>query len=145
MRKIDADSLASELARLEALDRDGLVAEWKKINKKAPPANISRILMLRALAYQVQEAVYGGLKKSVREQLYRIANLADGEEPPAPMLGPGTRLLREWHGVTHEVVIEEDGIHYKDRVYGSLSEVAKLITGIKWSGPLFFGLRKRQK
>lgn len=73
MRKIDAESLASELARLESLDRDGLVTEWKKINKKPPPANISRVLMLRALAYQVQEAVYGGLKKSVREQLYRIA------------------------------------------------------------------------
>ena len=61
---------------------------------------------------------------------------------PATSVKPGTRLLREWHGVTYEVTVTEDGVLFKGKKYQSLSEVARIITGTKWSGPLFFGLRK---
>lgn len=130
---------------LEILDRDALVAEWIKINNRPPPLNLSRGLLLRAIAYQLQETDLGGLKKSVRERLRKITASANAEVIASSQVNPGTRLLREWHGVTHEVVIDEEGVRYQGKVYRSLSEVAQTITGTKWSGPVFFGLRKRQK
>jgi len=143
--KLDAASLVSDLARLESLDRDALVAEWKKLNNQAPPLNLSRNMLLRAVAYQLQEKAFGGLGKSMRAQLRRISSGSDRGAPASPPLNPGTRLLREWHGVTHEVLVHADGIQYRGQNYRSLSEVAQVITGSKWSGPVFFGLRKRRK
>lgn len=145
MTKRNPESLAMELARLQSLDRDKLTLEWKRFNKSPPPYRMSHALMLQALAYQLQEAVFGSLTKSVREQLYRIAQIPDGGGAvPTPRITPGTRLLREWHGVTHGVRIEEDGVQYRGQRYRSLSEVASVITGTKWSGPVFFGLKKRK-
>lgn len=142
---LNAESLASQLAGLKSLDRAALVVEWKKINNRPPPANLSRGLLLRAVAYQLQEKALGGLSKSLHAQLSRIARTSDGCIRPSSQPNPGTRLLREWRGVTHEVLVHDDGVQYRGQKYRSLSEVAKVITGSKWSGPVFFGLRKREK
>lgn len=137
--------IGDKVRGLEILDREALVAEWIKINKRRPPLNLSRGLLLRAIAYQIQVAAIGGLKKSVRERLHKIAAGSNAGSAGPSQPNPGTRLLREWHGVTHEVIIEEKVARYRGKVYRSLSEVAQVITGTKWSGPVFFGLRKRLK
>lgn len=105
--------------------------------------------ILRAfLAYRIQEQAFGGLSRSVRNRLESIAKaLSEGRKPvvapPKPKIRRGTRLLRSWHGEIHEVTVHDDGFLYRSRNYGSLSEIARKITGVPWSGPLFFGLKKR--
>ena len=105
---------------------------------------MSRSLLLRALAYRMQEQVLGGLDRTTLRRLERAAkDLAAGRKPssPVPKIKPGTRLLREWQGVVHEVVILEKTVQYRDKDWPSLSAVAREITGTRWSGPRFFGLK----
>jgi hypothetical protein len=102
--------------------------------------------MIRAVAYRMQEQALGGLCPATRRRLARAAKeRADGRAPSAPpsAIKPGTRLLREWQGVTHEVIMLEDGVRYRGETWRSLSAVAREITGVRWSGPLFFGLKAR--
>ena len=99
--------------------------------------------MLRALAYDVQRKAMGGLSRKVRRQLEQAGEqLGAGRSitpvPAAPKAG--TRLIREWQGVTHEVILLEKGVEYRGRTWSSLSAVARDITGTRWSGPRFFGL-----
>ena len=100
---------------------------------------------MRALAYRIQERAFGGLKRSIRRVLAKVAaNSAGGRKvqvEPSPMLKPGTVLLREWHGSQHQVIVRDDGIVFKGKTYKSLSQVAYRITGAKWSGPRFFGVK----
>lgn len=144
MKRHTNSSLANELARLPSLDRPALAASWQTAYGAAPPRNISQPLMLRALAYRMQAQSLGGLKPSTQRYLMKIAE--DGHASraaiPVTQVKSGTRLLREWHGVSHEVTVLDDGVHYKGQHYRSLSQVARQITGAKWSGPLFFGLKK---
>lgn len=134
--------LKAELAKLTELDRTELMDRWRTLYDREPPASISRPLLLHAIAYRMQEKALGGLKPSTRRLLAQTA--ADGKESmPITSVKTGTRLLREWHGVTYEVTVTEDGVLFKGKKYQSLSEVARIITGTKWSGPLFFGLRKK--
>ncbi len=138
-------SLADELARLPSLDRAALTAVWQTVYSAEPPRNISQPLILRALAYRMQAHVLGGLKPSMQRHLIKIAEDANGARAvamPFTQVKPGTRLLREWHGVSHEVTVLDDGVQYQGQRYRSLSQVAQKITGAKWSGPLFFGLKK---
>ena len=140
-RHIDAGRLASDLAGLPGLDRPALVEQWQILYGAAPPTGISRQLLIRAIAYRMQENVYGGLKPSTRRFLEKAAEDASaGRQVLAPpsVIKPGTRLLREWHGVTYEVIVLKDGVQCNGKQYRSLSEVARSITGAKWSGPLFF-------
>lgn len=137
-------SLADELARLPSLDRTELSAAWQTAYGTEPPRNISQPLMLRALAYRIQARALGGLKPSTQRHLMKIAEEGNAVRAAMPVtqVKPGTRLLREWHGVSHEVTVLDDGVHYRGQRYRSLSQVAQVITGAKWSGPLFFGLKK---
>jgi len=105
---------------------------------------MSRQLLLRALAYRLQEQALGGLDRATRRRLDRAAaDLAAGRPlaAPAPKIKPGTRLLREWQGVVHEVIVLEGGLQYRGETWPSLSAVAREITGTRWSGPRFFGLK----
>lgn len=142
-RRINSN-LADDLARLPSLDRAALTSAWQTAYGAEPPRNISQQLMLRALAYRMQAQAIGGLKLSTQRYLMKIAE--KGNAACATMsvtqVKPGTRLLREWHGTTHEVTVLDDGVHYQGQRYRSLSQVAQKITGAKWSGPLFFGLKK---
>jgi hypothetical protein len=92
----------------------------------------------------MQEQVLGGLDAATRRRLERAAeSLAEGRMPttPGPKVKPGTRLLREWQGVVHEVIVLERGVEYRGGTWRSLSAVARAITSARWSGPRFFGLK----
>ena len=134
-----------KLAELEGIDTPSLRALWEEAYGRPPPKSLRRDLLLRALAYHVQERAYGGLSKTARKQLARLANANSGgtvpPNPAPPRLKPGTRLLREWGGVVHQVTVLEDGFEHRDSRYASLSQIAREITGARWSGPRFFGLR----
>ena len=138
-------TLAADLKALEELTRPELLERWRGLYGTPPPKFISRQLLLRAVAYRMQEKVLGGLDRSTRRRVERAAaDLAAGRPiaRPGPKIKPGTRLLREWQGVTHEVIVLEKGVQYRDRTWPSLSAVAREITGARWSGPRFFGLKE---
>jgi hypothetical protein len=140
------NALAKRLAELEHMATPDLRAKWAQTFGHEAPRQASRGLLLHALAYNIQERTDGGLSASVRRRLVRWA-AADKTDPqpvtPAmPRLKPGCHLVREWHGVIHDVTVLDDGFAYKSGHYTSLSAIARRITGSSRSGPLFFGLRK---
>jgi len=112
-------------------------------------ARFSRDLLTRAVAYRLQERTLGGLKPSTRRLFQRIAASAHAPQPlklvPVRRLERGAVLIREWHGVKYKIVLVEGGFCFRGQRYRSLSAVARLITGSRWSGPLFFGLKNRGK
>jgi hypothetical protein len=136
--------------RLEALcdlTLDELRKEWRRLYRTQPP-RLSRDLLVRAIAYRIQELRYGGLSKATRRKLAALVEArGSGAEPAkegAQRLRAGARLVREWNGRTHTVAVEEDGLSYKGQRYRSLSAIARDITGARWSGPRFFGLISKQ-
>jgi hypothetical protein len=104
---------------------------------------------MRAIAYRLQERVLGGLKPATRRMLERLGEDLAARRPmrmaPFRKPGSGTVLIREWRGTSHRVTLADRGAIYRGKRYGSLSEVARSITGSRWSGPLFFGLRSPAK
>lgn len=147
-RKISATAptiLADEISSLSEATTADLKNRWRALYGTESPPRISRDLLIRALAYRMQEQAFGGLKPATRRLLTKVAADASARRPiqlaPAPTLTPGTVLLRDWHGTQHQVIVREDGIEFEGRHYESLSQVAHRITGTKWSGPLFFGLK----
>ena len=141
------DRVATELARLLQMDRKQLLIKWQAELRQPPPAHLRRQILLPLLAYKLQEQAYGGLKLEVKRQLRQLAGRLESSRGKAQMarltrLKPGTRLVRTWKGEAHHVTVAEQGFEYKDQRYKSLSEIARLITGTRWSGPLFFGLKK---
>ncbi len=140
------EALARQLVELESASAAELRVRWERAYRHPAPKWASRDLLLRALAYHIQERAEGGLSNAA---LKRLAHLADPKgndgRPPRlapPRLRPGTRLVREWRGSVHHVTVGEDGFDYRGTRYASLSRIAREITGTRWSGPLFFGLRK---
>ena len=133
--------LHEALARLETLSPAELRAEWQAVTASALPRVSPRLLRL-ALAYELQAAIRGGLSRQTQQRLTQITNGKTATRPA----GPGTRLVREWGGRLHVVTIGEDGvIRFAEREWKSLSEIARFITGTRWSGPAFFGLRQNRK
>lgn len=135
--------VAAEIVRLESLAIDQLREEWRRLHQTPPPKRLSRDILLRGITYRMQETAFGGLSKAIFRKLQTSA--PKGEVPAKnrrrrPSFKPGTRLVREWHGVTHTVVILADGVEWRGERYRSLSVVARKITGAHWSGPRFFGL-----
>jgi hypothetical protein len=142
-------ALAHEIAALRQATPADLKERWRALYCTEPPQRISRDLLVRALAYRIQENALGGLKPSTRRLLAKVATAVSAHRPmcaaPQPTLRPGTVLLREWHGTQHQVIVREDGIVFRGTPYKSLSEVAYRITGTKWSGPRFFGLKSNHQ
>ncbi len=138
-------ALAHEIAALRQATPADLKERWRALYGSEPRRCISRDLLIRALAYRIQEQALGGLKRSTRRLLAKVAADVSARQPiqvaPEPSLKPGTVLLREWHGTEHQVIVRENGIVFRGKTYKSLSQVAHRITGTKWSGPLFFGLK----
>ena len=143
-----AQELAQEITRLLALDVPALRQRWKALIGADPSPYLGRSFMVRALAYRLQERALGGLKPAAQRLLDRIgdgrAELVE-ERIPKQRAGAGTVLIREWRGVHHRVTVLDSNVVYRGRRYKSLSEVARVITGTRWSGPLFFGLKGRAK
>ena len=142
-------ALDDELASLPSLSAQELRAKWHDLRCGEPTAPASRDLLIREIAYKLQEGALGGLASAVKRQLKTFAAEFEVNGPGslarAPLLKPGTRLLREWQGRTHTVIVLEDGFEYDGKRYESLTQIARLITGTHWSGPRFFGLRARRE
>jgi len=143
-RSNDMRRLAAELAGLPDLPVEELRRRWREVFDADPPERIGARLLARGLAHGIQERTLGELKPATARYLDKVAaSLADGRSDPvpAPAFKPGTRLLREWRGETHEVTLLETGVLYRGERLRSLSEVARRITGTRWNGPRFFGMR----
>ncbi len=138
--------LDDKIADLKKWDRVELVEEWQSLWKLKVPKSISRQLLIRSIEYKYREQEYGGLSESCRKELNRLVKLY--RKNPGKSLRkslrikPGTKLLRAWNQETHEVLVLSDGYLHKGNTYQTLSQIARAITGTRWSGPLFFGLRK---
>jgi hypothetical protein len=139
-------TVESEISALEQAGVIALRAEWRRLFGSDPP-RLSRDLLVRALAYRVQERAMGGLSRASLKRLCELAENPEGRGPPpeeAASLRPGAKLMREWHGRTYVVVVTNTGFDYAGSSYQSLTQIAKLITGAPWSGPRFFGLTTRR-
>ena len=184
---LKAEAAKADIAMLETMIHDSLKEHWLNVFGVSAPHNLSRRLLIHALAYELQVRAGGGLKKAAKQMLadavtatcppltqsggasadvegassitshlndesasdnYPAAGHAPQPPirsyPPAIILSPGTRLMREWHGVVHVVDVVEGGFMWNGKVHGSLSAIARAITGVRWNGLTFFGLRKRR-
>ena len=142
---LNRDALAAEIAALSNASIKDLRQRLKTLYGKEPSGYIGRSFVIRAIAYRLQEKAFGGLKPSTRRLLARVAReSAAGSSPKRPPVRKaemGTILVREWQGNAHRVTVLGDGVSFNGKRYRSLSEVAREITGSRWSGPRFFGLR----
>jgi hypothetical protein len=135
------------LADLRTLTKGELIGLWTSTLGTPPTFTASREFLLNELAWKIQERASGGLKPSVRQRLEAFARaLERGAIPreldPVSRLRPGITLIKEWRGRKHAVAVLERGFAYQGKTYQSLSQIARAITGTRWNGPVFFGLRK---
>jgi hypothetical protein len=141
----DRDAFTAEIAGLSKATIKDLRERCKTLYGKEPSSHIGRSFLIRAIAYRLQEKAFGGLKPSTQRLLARVAEeTAAGNLPksaPVRKAETGTILVREWQGAAHRVTVLREGVSFKGKRYRSLSEVAREITGSRWSGPRFFGLR----
>ena len=143
-------TVLSRLAALKAMSVNELKAEWQELFA-APAPNNSRAFLESRLAYRIQELTYGGPDKQTRRLLDLLADEVEGTltrkaqiaDPRNPVVG--TKLIREWDGTAHTVTVLKDGFDWGGQRYKSLSAVARAITGTRWNGYRFFGLRERKR
>jgi hypothetical protein len=146
----DPQKLASQLDRLRELTPDELREQWQTLFGAEPPPKLRSSLMVQGIAYRLQEKALGGLKLATLRLLERIADDAAARRrlsitPDKVRVNAGTVLVREWHGTKHQVTVLKDGFLYRATRFHSLSQIARTITGSRWSGPLFFGLKSPRK
>ena len=141
--------LDAKLDGLATMDSDGLRREWRRLYRSNPPRRLKRDLMALAIAWKLQEQVHGGLSAALRRRIGKLAkeleSEGNGDRGTAIRLKPGAKLVREWGGETHTVLVTDDGFELRGQKYHSLSMIAREITGTRWSGPRFFGLAKRPR
>ncbi len=146
MTRPSAEEVRQRLTALADLDTQALKRLWPDCFGTPAPKGLSADMLRRAIAYQIQVEAYGGLRPAIARQLEALAGhrMDNGKSrrPSMPRLQPGTRLLREWQGETHAVEVLTNGYAWRGQRYRSLSVIARAITGARWSGPRFFGLRK---
>lgn len=139
--------LARDIEALGRMSPAELRSVWRETFKKAAP-QLSPDLLARGISYRLQERQHGGLPPSVRLELSRLTRLVvrTGECLPANhiSLKPGTRLVREWNGRALNVLVCDQGFELDGRQYASLTQIAHDVTGTRWSGPRFFGLKSRK-
>jgi hypothetical protein len=142
------DTVLAHLAALKTAPIGKLKDKWRELFDREPPPYNRRFLEHR-LAYRIQELAYGGLKRETLKRLRELGEELDGGDPkrrrqPAkdrPV--SGTRLIREYQGIEHCVTVRDGDFEYQGRPYKSLSAIARAITGTRWNGLLFFGLKSR--
>ena len=138
------DSIAAQVAALPRKPTPELKQMWRDLFNGEPPG-LSRSYLVSRLAYRIQELAHGGLKPATRAKL---DSLADGLDPKTSRKrmpnGPvvGTQLIREWRGIEHKIAVLADGFEWEGRRYKSLSAVARAITGTRWNGLTFFGVKR---
>lgn len=139
-----AADVTIEIGRLADLDLARLRQRWLDLYDTNAPLRMSREVLIQAIAYRMQERAFGGLSQKALAMLEgRSTRQGRSRTRITHRIKPGTRFLREWQGRTIEVVADAaNGFVYRQRTYHSLSAVARAVTGTRWSGPAFFGLRK---
>ncbi len=143
-----ADRVLVQLAALKTAPIDALRQKWRDLFEREPPLYNRRYLESR-LAYRIQELAYGGLKPETIERLEALADELEGKggrrrQSVETRPIAGTRLIREWQGVEHCVTVRDEDFEYQGRPYKSLSAVARAITGTRWNGLVFFGLKNQR-
>ena len=144
------DPIPARLAALKTTPTPDLKAQWRDLFDSEPPPFNRRYLESR-LAYRIQELAYGGLKPETIRRLERLGEGLDGGDRTKSGIRAdfhpiaGTRLIREWQGVEHVVTVTADGFEWQGRPYKSLSAIARAITGTRWNGWVFFGLKNRRR
>ena len=138
-------SIIDRLSSLPNLQKTALVKLWQQLFKTDPPDGLRKELLIQFLAYRMQEEEFGGLTNRCHTRLRELSKALEGNSNKSVSNGksvkPGTRLIRQWKEQVHVVNVEEGNYEYRGTRYQSLSEIARLITGTRWSGPLFFGLK----
>lgn len=146
-----AKSIVAQVVELNNMSMEGLREKWEALFETKPPDNPNRRQLVAKLAYRLQELTFGGLSKDAREKLEKIAEFdlppVAGKKlaRPANKPIPGTRYVREWQGMRIEVTALDSGFEYEGKSYRSLSAIATEVTGTKWNGLEFFGLRSKKK
>jgi Protein of unknown function (DUF2924) len=138
------DSIAAQVAALPKTPTPELKQMWRDLYDKEPPG-FSRNYLVSRLAYRIQELAYGGLKPAIRAKLDTLADALDPKAARKRVVnGPvvGTQLIREWQSVEQKVTVLADGFEWEGRRYKSLSAVARAITGTRWNGLVFFGVKR---
>ena len=142
------DPIDQRLAELPKLSKTALLELWKQLFNTLPQPQVRRRLMISILAYRLQEQAFGCMSAANRGRLRQLGNAFEADPKSAvssvPSIRPGTRLVRQWGDRVHLVNVENNGYEYQGARYKSLSEIARLITGSRWSGPLFFGIKSDQ-
>ena len=146
-------SVEDEIAHLRGLDLKGLRSRWQSVFQRAAPAHLTRHLLFAVIAYRIQADRFGDLDHATKQVLDRTVAKEAGPAMSARLasfdqkrneLSPGTVLVREWDRRSQRVMVMADGFAWNGRTYGSLSKVAFAITGTRWNGPRFFGLRDKE-
>jgi len=135
-----------QIAGLAHRSTQDLRVVWRQLHRTGPPLGLSRDLMIRALAYQLQEQSYGGVGRALRRRLQSLAGAPEKATMGVDLglvLKAGTTLVRQWRGYTHTVLVHTDGFEHEGQLYRSLTAIAERITEAHWSGPRFFGLTRR--
>jgi len=140
------------IEELQKLSREELIKKWKKLFRKNSPQHVKKEFLIKCIAYELQTREKGGLSPQAQKKLDKLAkNLSKGEdatdikilkENTALEVKAGTKLIREYKGEKHEVTALEKGFEYKGKTYKSLSAIANEITGTRWNGKVFFGIKK---
>jgi hypothetical protein len=147
-RRPDITEVERQIADLANRSTPDLRVAWRQLHHTGPPLGLSRDLLIRALANQLQEQSYGGVSRALQRRLQRLAGASENATlavDPGFVLRAGTTLVRQWRGHTHTVLIHNDGFEHEGQRYRSLTAIAERITEAHWSGPRFFGLTKRAR
>ena len=142
----DVAEMDRQIAELVDRSTHELRLAWRQLHRSGPPQGLSRDLLIRVLANQLQARTHGGASRALRRRLQTLDAAFEkggGSLDPGVVLKTGTTLVRQWRGHAHTVLVRADGFEYEGQGYRSLSVIAERITGAHWSGPRFFGLTKR--
>jgi len=145
-RRPDPTEVERQIAGLANRSTQDLRVAWRQLHRTGPPLGLSRDLMIRALAHELQEQSYGGVGRALRRRLQSLAGASEKATmavDPSLVLKAGTTLVRQWRGHTHTVLVHKDGFEHEGQRYRSLTAIAERITEAHWSGPRFFGLTRR--
>ena len=145
-RKPGLSDIEAEIAGLFDRSTQELRLAWRKLHRIEPPFGMSRDLLIRSLAYDLQQRAHGSPNLALRRRLQILAAASEKgarSVDPGVVLKAGSTLVRQWRGHTHAVLVGENGFEYEGQRYRSLTVIAERITEAHWSGPRFFGLTKR--
>jgi hypothetical protein len=144
----DVAEVDRQITQLVNRSTPDLRVAWRQLHHTGPPLGLSRDLLIRALAYELQQRAYGGPDLTLRRRLQSLAGAAEKGirvADPGIVLKAGTTLVRQWRGHTYTVLVHQDGFEHEGQRYRSLTAIAERVTEAHWSGPRFFGLTKRAR